>query len=80
METSDRAVEAGHWRLVEEQWRLVAEQWRLVEEQWRLVAEQWRLVEEQWRLLLEVLPGLMLWLQWLQWGVTFSQVVWLIGC
>jgi hypothetical protein len=20
------------------------------------------------------------WLQWLQWGVTFSQVVWLIGC
>jgi len=21
-----------------------------------------------------------LWLQWLQWGVTFSQVVWLIGC
>jgi len=21
-----------------------------------------------------------IWLQWLQWGVTFSQVVWLIGC
>ena len=21
-----------------------------------------------------------LWLQWLQWGVTFSQIVWLIGC
>jgi hypothetical protein len=20
------------------------------------------------------------WLQWLQWGVTFSPVVWLIGC
>jgi hypothetical protein len=21
-----------------------------------------------------------LWLHWLQWGATFSQVVWLIGC
>jgi len=24
--------------------------------------------------------GVIPWLQWLQWGVTFSQVVWLIGC
>jgi len=26
------------------------------------------------------LAGNTQWLQWLQWGVTFSQVVWLIGC
>jgi hypothetical protein len=29
----------------------------------------------------EVKEGTATWLkQWLQWGVTFSQVVWLIGC
>jgi len=34
-----------------------------------------------WRLQVMIaVPVLCQWLQWLQLGVTFSQVVWLIGC